>query len=784
MAGAGLLRRSPAKPSSAFRADIEGLRAVAVGAVLLYHAGVPAVSGGFIGVDVFFVISGALITGLLLKELRSTNQISLVGFYARRAKRLLPATAVVMASIGVLTVLVMPDIRWPQITKEVVASGFYVVNWYFASRAVDYSAVDASPSPLQHFWTLSFEEQFYLIWPCLLLLVTLRARGRPLDPRKLWWGRHEGRRRSRRAEFVSAFRSAGSNDDGTRSHSRSGTEDPADVFGAPEEPPAPDSDAAKRSDRLQRALVLGLLLVALPSLAWSFYLTNEVPTRAYFVSTTRLWEMALGGALAIFATRLHRVPKVPAVVAAWAGLAAIVASTVVIDFTTPFPGLIALVPTLGATAVIACGPAAGRSGPVLLLGLRPMLFIGALSYSLYLWHWPLLIFAEAQFGKLTVLQRLVVVVLAGVPAWLSYRLVETPIRLSRRLAREPKRALALGGGCMASIVVVAVGLHAAAWPPPPPLEVSTAAHAAPQLSAASAMSGTPGSAPGSTVTTVARQPMGAEVLSDNPLGDEAGRAVDRVDSFTPTPGQATKDVPPTQGRCTVPDSSAEPLACEFGDLSGKIRIVAVGDSHMSAWVSALEPIARARGWKLTTYLKAACPLLNTEVVHAKDGRPHTGCTEWGEEVSASLLADPPNLLVVSQSRYRLVSTGLFDLQAAFVSTWAPFARAGIRVAAIRNTPYPAINIPECVAANSNLLKCAVPRVDALALSEAVPNAVRQVPGAHLIDLTDAICPGDPCAPVIGGVLVYRDGSHVTGTYIRSLTQRLDRRLSEVLNVGS
>src|SRR5919112_869863 len=184
-------RDSPRK-KSAFRPDIEGLRAVAVGVVLLYHAGVPFARGGYVGVDVFFVISGFLITGLLVKEMENTGTVSLARFYSRRAKRILPLTVVVLAFV-VLVAWALPPydpVRMDEVSLGVVASALYGMNWLLAFRATDYFAAGLEASPVQHFWTLAVEEQFYLIWPALLLAVC-------------WWCHRTGR--SLRPVLAAAF---------------------------------------------------------------------------------------------------------------------------------------------------------------------------------------------------------------------------------------------------------------------------------------------------------------------------------------------------------------------------------------------------------------------------------------------------------------------------------------------------------------------------------------------------------------------------------------------------
>ncbi|HZC27156.1 MAG TPA: acyltransferase, partial [Actinopolymorphaceae bacterium] len=164
---------------SGHRADIEGLRATAVLLVLAYHAGIPLFAGGFVGVDVFFVISGFLITGLIVREVQQTGRLSLARFYARRARRLLPATAVVLTAVAVLTVVILPPIRRSSVAMDLAASSLYAINWRLAGEAVDYMASEQAASPVQHFWSLAVEEQFYLVWPVLILAL-------------VWWHRRSG----------------------------------------------------------------------------------------------------------------------------------------------------------------------------------------------------------------------------------------------------------------------------------------------------------------------------------------------------------------------------------------------------------------------------------------------------------------------------------------------------------------------------------------------------------------------------------------------------------------
>ncbi|WP_256841267.1 acyltransferase family protein [Ornithinimicrobium cryptoxanthini] len=371
-----------------FRPDIEGLRAVAVLMVLAFHAGLPFAPGGFAGVDVFFVISGFLITGLLVREVERSGRVSLLTFYARRAKRLLPAASLVLVATGILSWLFIPRIRWAEIGGDLVASAAYLVNWRLASRSVDYLAEDSVASPVQHYWSLAVEEQFYIFWP---LLIVLGA-----------WLVHRHRLRTR------------------------------PVLGAL------------------------LVLVVLASLGWSVVATATQPETAYFVTTTRLWELGIGGLVAITAPFWQRVAPGPATGIAWAGLLALASSATLLGPATPWPGSAALLPTLGTAAVIAGGFAARSRGPVRLLGAAPMREIGATSYSLYLWHWPLLVVAAAAWGELSLWQGVAIAALSYVPARLTYALVENPIRSAPVMSRLPTLALGLGAAC--TVLGVGAGL--------------------------------------------------------------------------------------------------------------------------------------------------------------------------------------------------------------------------------------------------------------------------------------------------------------------------------------
>ncbi|MFJ6166758.1 acyltransferase family protein [Micromonospora orduensis] len=696
---------APDNPRS-FRGDIEGLRAVAVLLVLLGHAGVPYLSGGFVGVDVFFVISGFLITGLLLEELDTRGRLSLADFYARRAKRLLPAAATVLVASLLLTYLFLPRGRWSSTAWDVIASACYAMNWRLAEQSLDYVAANDAPSIAQHFWSLAVEEQFYLVWPLLLLVLG-------------WFARRRG--------------------------------------------------GGRRGGGRRGLYLLGLAVIAVPSFVWALSVSPTDPS-AYYVTTTRMWELALGGAVAVTALRLNRSPRVVAAPLAWAGLIAVGASATLIHTEAGFPGYAALGPTIGTAAVIAFGPAAGRAGPGLLLGRQPLRYVGGISYSLYLWHWPLLIAAQAHVGDLGVGAALAVVAASTIPAALTHHLVENPVRRSRTLTARPFAALRVGAACTGVAALAGLAFH---------LVVPSTAGPAPASTVVM------GQAPGASAPPM---PPGAAVLGDSPRSSRAGVPVDRVASIVPDPVAAARDTPQLQRSksCHVSLESSTPTACVYGRNDATTRLALVGDSHADHWIPALQGAAETNGWRLATYTKSGCPFLTAEIL--LNDRPYSSCTEWNSRVRAQLLgADRPDILVVTNAEYPVRGEPASRWRSAMARelrrTWSAMTVEKLQVVVLRDTPLHPRDMAECVSEHpTRLTTCATPRADVLRLGggPAQEAAADGLAGVRLIDLNDWICPAERCAPVIGGVLVWRDAHHLTATYSATLAPRVAAALTPVL----
>uniref|UniRef100_A0A942SXW4 Acyltransferase n=1 Tax=Neobacillus citreus TaxID=2833578 RepID=A0A942SXW4_9BACI len=654
--------------SPRFRTDVQGLRAVAVSLVLAEHARL-AFGGGFVGVDVFFVISGFLITGHLVRELEQRDRVDLAAFWARRVRRILPS-AVLVALVTVAAGLVLvPPLARGELIEAGTASLLSVPNLYFAAAGTDY-LTGTAPSPFQHYWSLGVEEQFYLVWPLLLMLL---------------WRLGRGSSTGRRMALITSV----------------------------------------------------VVVLAGLSLTLGVLLTDRSQPWAFFSLPPRAWELAAGGLAAIAVHRGVLVRGHAAAVLGWAGLIGIVVSASVFDEHTVYPGTAVLLPVLSSVALVWSGAARHRFGPGVLLGLRPLQYLGSISYALYLWHWPLLVLPQAAVGLATPLPlgaRVTAVVVAVVLAYLTTRFLERPFRRTRR---SEARTVLLGvsASLVAALLVLSTGVVGSTRPSASDREAADVAPTVPP-----------------TFTPFVPRGVDPQLDRATETTSEYRRAGCHMESAR--------------------DTSVN--TCVLGDPDGGLTVAIVGDSHAAHWIPALETWADRRGGvRLLGYTKNACPVVDVDVLTS--GRPFRECDTWRDRVLHRLAVEAPDVVLVAGSAH-LPLAGPTDPHRRS-TVWRDGLRRTLaalpersRVSVLADTPEFAESVPRCLSANLDSSDaCAVDRrtgVDSSWIAserEATEDAGRQY-----VDLTDWFCSSTRCGVVSGNTLMYRDHGHLTESWARAL----------------
>ncbi|MET9402052.1 acyltransferase family protein [Kitasatospora sp. NPDC002965] len=661
---------------AAFRPDIEGLRGVAVLSVLAFHATVPAFTGGYVGVDIFFVISGFLITGLLL-----ARPIGLWDFASRRARRILPAAAVVLVATALAGGALLDPLRGTDLARDLIASAGQFANWRFVGQQTDYLAAERDPSPLQHFWSLGVENQFYLLWGVLLLGLARYLVGR----------------------------------------------------------------------RRTAAISVATLAVGGVSLLLCIRWTAGSAPLGYFSTASRLWEFAAGACAALAAPALTarlgrggpgtRLGGWVLRVLGWAGAAAVVIAVFRYDRNTPFPGSAALLPVLGTAAVLLAGPAHRALGPTdagRLLATRPLRAAGRLSYAWYLWHWPVLIIAQARYGALPWTTLVLLTAASALPAWLTMRLVEQPLRYGSSPA--PRRGLAVGASAL--IIPLIAGLTLGGG-----TVRALGDPNAPAVAPAGAVDGPGLLAPGT-----------------------------RVLALTPSLARAREDFPPGKG-CEIPLAAENSPRCLFGTESSPDRIVLIGDSHAGQWISAALAMADQRHWALEVLVKPGCPLATLTVRNNVLGRTFEECDRWRENTLTRLAVGPKPRLVLMAGLNRY--GGQDERTEGWTRTLDRLSALGTPLAYLGDTPMPGKDIPTCLAASDGRSDaCFFPRESAFERDPLIDGGLAGRYGVSVLDLGPLLCPGTglDCPSVLEGVILYRDTGHITDTLARVLAPRLDQAL--------
>ena len=657
--------------TAARRRDIQGLRALAVLLVVAYHAGL-GVQGGFVGVDVFFVISGFVITATLSSELVEKGRIDLPAFYGRRVRRLLPALAVMVAVVALVGTVAGPIATQQTGARTGIFASLFAANAYLYDAVAVYFAPAATLNPLLHTWTLAVEEQFYVVFPALLLAA--------------WW---LGRRRS-----VASARASG-------------------------------------------------ILVVLAVSAVSFWLSVRLsqgtdihgigwPEQfAFYSSPTRAWEFGIGAVLALGAPTFRRLAAPLAESIGWAGLSAIGVAAFAIGGTSGYPGTVALLPVAGAAGLLVAG-IPGRGPISRLLGLQPAVTIGDLSYSIYLWHWPMIVFANALLPG----RGWVAPAAAGfsfLPAWASYRYVENPIRSGARF--RGRRVLRLAAICVVLPVAACGGQILAqrafaAFPLYASWEHSQGAHA--------------------DVTSGCDSPI--------PLAERGAK-------------------------CTWPVAGS------------RGAVVLIGDSNAGHFTEPFISAANSDGFDAVVAVYSACPFVDLTVAGLGPLAAAGECRTFDLDSLAALLRMRPSLVVIANRDDVYFENPIVRLgdQGLASATYDPIAKArlwsegmasilrrlnaaGVPVILVR--PIPELPTSE---------RCAVVR---FLVSECSPGVSRAAVDANLlptvavedralararlsssIDFRDAFCRDAVCKSTRDGVVLYRDEGHLGVAGSLTLTGR-------------
>jgi peptidoglycan/LPS O-acetylase OafA/YrhL len=639
-------RSPPGSRGDGFRADIEGLRGIAVLLVVAYHAGIARVSGGFAGVDVFFVLSGYLITDILVRQVSATGRVHYAQFYARRMRRLLPAATLTLLAVLAAAALVLGPMERIEPALSAIASALYSSNLFFLTRAVDYFAAAADTNPFLHTWSLAVEEQFYLVWPWLVVV---------------GW----------------------------------------------------------RVGRSKRGLAALLGAVSLASYALCVWLTWKRQPWAFFGTPARAWEFGLGGLATLLPVQRGAAARITWRWLGWIGLGLVVAAAFMLRVTTPFPGAVAMVPVLGTTIALVAGAVEGdHRGVGRLLGSGLLRWLGGRSYSWYLWHWPVLVFAAALRPAMPAWQRAACALGALALAAATTALVENPIRFHPLLAARPRRSIALGVLCTLVGAGVATAAYSSAM-----ARGGTYWHAAHDRSALERR--------GCTAD------VGDATLRECVFGDSAGPTIVLFGDSHAAQWFGALDAAATQRHQRL--VTLTKFSCAAARVTMYNRLLKRRYTECERWREAA--LRRIVALRPTMVVIGQFSRRDAVLATANGGIDSLPPEGWRDGVRATL---------------------------------ATLDSAGITTMLLADTPVPHRTIPACLSRAQRRGRpasvCAVPRaraVDSLA-HRLDAEAASGFAHVRYLDATDRICGPTTCEPMRDGVVVYRDNNHLTEKFVRMI----------------
>jgi peptidoglycan/LPS O-acetylase OafA/YrhL len=637
-----------------FQPSIQGLRAISIVLVVLCHAGVPWFQGGFIGVDLFFVISGYLITGLLLREQRASGHIAYAQFISRRLKRLLPS----LITMVLVTTVVASLLLSPYEAHEQMGSLIYALTWtsnlFFAFSEADYFADLVSKDLFLHTWSLGVEEQFYLFWPLLLSFLGLVG------------------------------------------------------FTA------------------RKSLLLGFLGLAFTlSLAACWYWSTQNSLYAFYLMPTRIWQFSLGAMVYVVFSEQQRMPA--NLLVQTSGLLLIVISAVSFHAGLAYPGLWALIPSTGAALLLATS---NQPGGLSLMSHPIAQWLGDRSYAWYLWHWPFLIIGLSLWGDGDdALLTLLLVVFSLVVSSVTYQIIELPFWRGKLSHARPKLAILVSLLAMVSAGSVSL------------LQLNK---------------------------------------SSIPVNEQLQQVI----------AKARGDVPEIYyANCDTWYHSAEVNACIGGNPNAPKTMIFIGDSIGAQWYSAFAQIFSGEQWRIEIHTKSACPMVDEPYFYPRIGSIYTVCEEWRNTILKSLPDKKVDTIIIGSSEtYDFSKEQWIEGSTRILKRLSPQSD---RVLVIPGAPGLSQNGPGCIERNyrkdpdnlqsiASLCSKALEGSLATKVSEYLKSATAQFPNSYLLDLNDLVCPDNRCSALSNdGAIVYRDGHHLTDSFVRSQTAAIRDRINNL-----
>lgn len=704
----------PKAAAHSFRPDIQGLRAVAVLAVVADHLlGYPV--GGFVGVDIFFVISGFLITGLLLREHEKKGRISFADFYRRRIRRIVPVAVVVLVVTVAASWALFSTGRAKSVTWDGLYALIFGANWHLAAVGTDYMQAEGPVSPLQHFWSLAVEEQFYVVWPWLIVL----------------------------------------------------------ILGVL----APRLSLKPATARHILAVVFGLVILA--TFIYAVWETNARPTVAYFSTVSRTWELAIGALLAVTGGLFSKLTLKMRTILGYVGLAGIAWSLVFVTSEMSFPGPWAAVPVLATALVIAAGT--GGEQKYLYPLTNPVSgYIGNVSYSLYLWHFPVIILLGALIPQEDSIAWTVMILGMFALSIASYHFVEDPIRKSSWLEPAKRRrggtkaplfdrSSTLAGVGVLALVTALVTVLALTRP-------GLSQEAASFQPAPLALSGESASAAPIEPTTPEGK-LAAEIASAS-FATTWPDLSPSVDNLRLAPEW-------TDDKClSVSESNFD--RCAYGDLAANKTAVVLGDSVAISWMSGLRESLGKQGWKIQVLTKGQCPAVGVPVTQFDDADGFTeACREhqqWAQEKVAQI---KPDMVILSSALNTLDRVVGVEGQTDALESWSTATTTKLQELkastegdiVLLSVAMRGKNLLECATKVSKPRDCMMTNDTYLSTVAAEEKAASQVEGVRFVSTIPWFCtPSRQCPPFVGTTPIFAEGGHITPEYSAKLAPVLGAAL--------